>query len=91
MHAKNLSEYGILIKKRKDAWIKYLNYPNAFIGCFNTMDDIYENINDYNRSKKKLIILDDFISDIMTNKNFQAIINELLIRSRKLNILLVLA
>ena len=55
------------------------------------MDDIYENINDYNRSKKKLIILDDFISDIMTNKNFQAIINELLIRSRKLNSLLVLA
>ena len=42
-------------------------------------------------AKKKLIILDDFISDIMTNKNFQAIINELLIRSRKLNILLVLA
>ena len=31
------------------------------------MDDIYENINDYNRSQKILIILDDFISDIMTN------------------------
>ena len=50
-----------------------------------------KNINDYNRSKKSLIILDDFISDIMANKKFQAIINELLIRSRKLNILLVLA
>ena len=41
LHGKNLSEYEILIKKRKDAWIKHLNDPNAFIGCFNTMDDIY--------------------------------------------------
>ena len=38
--AKDLSEYEILIKKRKDAGIKHLNYPNAFIECFNTMDDI---------------------------------------------------
>ena len=38
--AKDLSEYEILIKKRKDAGIKHLNDPNAFIECFNTMDDI---------------------------------------------------
>ena len=33
-----------------------------------------------------LIVLDDMIADIMTNKEFQAIIKELFIRWRKLNI-----
>ena len=43
----------IQIKNRKDAGIKHLNDPNAFIECSNTMDDVYENINDYNSSKKR--------------------------------------
>ena len=36
------------------------------------MDDIYEKIDDYNptRKRKILIIFDDMIKDIMTNKNF---------------------
>ena len=59
-----------LFEKRKDAGIKHLNDPNAFIECFNTMDGIYENINDYNPSKKILIVFDDIIADIMTNKKF---------------------
>ena len=52
------------------------------------MDDVYENIHDYNSSRKRkvLIIFDDMIADIMTNKKFQAIIKELFIRCRKLNI-----
>ena len=52
------------------------------------MDDVYENIDDYNSSSlsKKLIVFDDMIADIMTNKKFQAIIKELFIRCRKLNI-----
>ena len=52
------------------------------------MDDVYENILDYNSSKKRklLIVFDDMIADIMTNKRFQAIIKELFIRCRKLNI-----
>ena len=55
------------------------------------MDDVYENINDYNlvRKRKKLIFFDDMIADIMTNRRFQAIIKELFIRCRKLNISLV--
>ena len=55
------------------------------------MDDVYENINDYNpiRKRKKLIVFDDMIADIMTNKIFQGIIEELFIRCRKLNISLV--
>ena len=36
-----------------------------------------------------MIVFDDIIADIMTNKKFQAIIKELFIRCRKLNISLV--
>ena len=80
-----------MIKKRENAGIKHLNNPNAFIECSNTMDDFYKNINDYNlsRRRKKLIVFDDIIADIMTNKRFQAIIKELFVRCRKLNISLV--
>ena len=55
------------------------------------MDDVYENIDDYNsrRKRKFLIVFDDMTADIMTNKRFQAIIKELFIRCRKLNISLV--
>ena len=44
----DLSEpkYKYLIKKREEAGIKHLNNPNAFIECSNTMDVVYENIND---------------------------------------------
>ena len=78
----------LLIEKCKVAGIKHLNDPNAFIQCLNTIDDVYENIHDYNSSRKReiLIVFDDMIADIMTNKRFQAIIKELFIRCRKLNI-----
>ena len=93
LYAKDLSKskYEYLIKKRKDAGIKYLNDPNAYIQCFNTMDGVYENINDYNpRIKgKEVIVFDDMIADIMTNKKLKAIIKDLFIRCRKLNISLV--
>ena len=55
------------------------------------MDDIYNNIDNYNPTRKReiLIVFDDMIADVMTNKKFQAIIKELFIRSRKLNTSLV--
>ena len=85
MYARDLSEpkYEYLIKKREDSGIKHVNNPNAFIEYSNTMDDVYENINDYNPiRKKKLIVFDG----IKSNKKFQVIIEELFIRCRKLNI-----
>ena len=93
LYAKDLSEpkYEFLIKKREDVGIKYCNDPNAFIECSNRIDDVYQNIDDYNPSRKIkiLIVFDDMIADIMSNKNFQAIIKELFIRCRKLYISLV--
>ena len=95
MYVRDLSEpkYEYLIKKREEAGIKHLNNPNAFIECSNTMDDVYENINDYNpiRKRKKIIVFDEIIADITDNRKFQAIIKELFVRSRKLNISLFLS
>ena len=93
MYAKDLSEakYEFLIKKREDAGIKHLNDSNAFIECSNTMGDVHENIDEYNSTtrRKILIVFDDMIADIMSNKKFQAVVKELFIRFRKLNISLV--
>ena len=93
LYAKDLSEpkYEFLIKKHKGVGTNHFNYPNAFIECSNTMDDVYENNDDYNpcRKIKILIVFDDMIADIMTNKNFQAIIRKFFIRCRKLNSSLV--
>ena len=78
MYAKDFSEpnYEFLIKKCEDIGIKQLNDPKAFIECSNTMNDVYENIDDYNPTseRKILIVFDDMIAGIMTNKTFQSII-----------------
>ena len=93
MYTKDFSEpkYQFLIKKRENAGIKNLNDVSAITECSNTMDDVYSNTYDYNlkRRRKILIVFDDMIADIMTNKKFQAITKELFIRCRKLNISLV--
>ena len=89
---KDLSDpkYEFSIKEHEDAGIKHLNDLNAFIECSNTMDDVYENIDNFNLNRKRLLVVfDDMIADIMTNKKFQAIIKELFIRCRKVNISLV--
>ena len=93
LYAKDLSEpkYQFLIRKREDAGIKNVNDPSPFIEYSSTIDDFYNNIDDYNpkRKRKILIVFDDMIAGIMTNKRFQATIKELFIRCRKLNISLV--
>ena len=83
LYTGELSEpkYEYLIKKRQDVGIKHINNLNAFTECSNTMDDVYENIDDYDPSRKRkiLIVFDDMIVDIVTNKKFQTIIKELFI------------
>ena len=78
LYAKDLSEpkYEYLIKNRENARLKHVNDSNAFIEYSNTMDDVYKNIDDYNPSRKRkiLVIFDDMIADIMANKKFQSII-----------------
>ena len=92
LYAKDLNEPKciFLINKRENVGIKHCNNPNAFVEYSNTMDNIYKIIDDYNpNGKENLIVFDDMIADIMDNKKFQAIIKELFVRCRKLNIALV--
>ena len=55
------------------------------------MHDIYENIRDYNPNKKRkiLIVFDDMIADMLSNKKLNQIVTELFIRERKLDVSLV--
>ena len=93
MYAKDTDEekYQYLINKREQVGIKNLNDPRTFIEYSNDMNDVLENINSYNknRDKKLLIIFDDMIADIMRSEKFKAIVKELFIRCRKLNISIV--
>ena len=48
------------------------------------MDNIYKNIEEYNPNKKRkiLIVFDDMIADMLSNKTFYPIVTELFIRGR---------
>ena len=93
LYAKDTDEkkYQFLINKREQAGIKNLNDPHAFIEYSNDMDDVLDDINNYNknRDKKVLIIFDGMIADIMRSEKFKAIVKELFMRCRKLNISIV--
>ena len=52
------------------------------------MDDVDENINDYNPNKRIriLIVLENILADIVSNKKFQTVVKELFIKCGKLKI-----
>ena len=56
-----------------------------------TIDDVYKNLDDYNSTKDRrvLIVFDDMIADMESNKKLSPKVTELLLRWRKLNISLV--
>ena len=93
LYAKDIHEpkYEYLINKREQTRIKNLNDPHDFIEYSDGMNDVLDDINDYNkdRDKKVLIVFDDMISDIEYNKNFKRIIKELFYRARKINVSIV--
>ena len=69
----------------------YFNDTKAFIEYSNDMDDVYKNIEEYNPNKKRkiLIVFDDMIADMLSNKKLNPVVTELFIRGRKLNISLI--
>ena len=97
LYAKDLEEpkYQLLnkgefvkINKEEQAGIKTLKYSTAFIEYSNSKDDILDNIEDYNKKRKRkiLIVFYDMVSQVMSDKKAQQILKELFIRCRKLNI-----
>ena len=93
LYAKDIQEpkYEYLINKREEARIKNLNDPQAFVEYSDDMNDVLDDINNYNknRDKKVLIVFDDMIANIGYNKNFKRIIKELFYRARKINVSIV--
>ena len=52
------------------------------------MDDIQKNIEEYNPNKKRkiLIVFNDMIADMLSNKKLNPLVTELFIRGRKFNV-----
>ena len=55
LYARDLSKskYEFLIKKSQYAGTKHFSDLNAFIECSDTMDNVYENINNYTQTGKE--------------------------------------
>ena len=81
----------MLINGREKVETKKLRNSKAFINYSQTIDDVYENLEDYNPTEKRrvLIVFDDMIADIESNKKLSPIVTELILRERKLNISIV--
>ena len=78
----------MLIDKRESSGLNVFKWFKAFIKYSIGINDIYKNIEEYNPSKKRkiLIIFDDMISDMLSNKKKCLVATEIFIRGRKLNI-----
>ena len=72
------AKYQFLINKCKRTGLKHFDNSKGFIEYSNDMEDIYENIEEYNPNKKckTLIIFDDMIDDMLSNKKLNPIITE---------------
>ena len=83
-------KYHLLINGREKAGIENLKTLIAFIDYSQTTDDVYENLEDYNPTKKTrvLTVFDNIIADMESNKKLGPKVSKLL-RGRKLNISLV--
>ena len=60
----------MVINKREVIGLKYLSDSKAFVEYSNDMDDVYNNIKEYDRNKKRkiLIVSADMIFDMLNGK-----------------------
>ena len=63
------SKYQLFIDGKEKVEIKNLENTKAFIDYLETIDDVYENVEDYNPAKKRrvLIVFEDLITDMEAN------------------------
>ena len=64
------AKYQYLINKREKVGLDHFKDPRAFMEYSNDMEDVYENIENYNPGKKRkiLIVFDDMIADMINHK-----------------------
>ena len=69
----------MLINRRRKVRIEILKTSKAFIDYSQTTDDAYENLEVYNSTNKRrmLIVFDDMIADMECNEKLSPIITEL--------------
>ena len=81
----------VSIAYRENIGNEILKNSNGFIDYSETLDDVYESLEQYNWTKKRrvLIVFDDMTADMESNEKLSPIIIELFLRRRKLNISLV--
>ena len=67
-------------------------WSQTFTEYSNDMQDVFKNSEEYNLEPKRkvLIVFDDMIAHIISNKKLNPIVTELFIRGRKLNISIIL-
>ena len=60
------SKYQLLINGREKVGIEILKNPTASIDYSQTIDDVYENLENYNPTNKRRVIIvsDDMIADM---------------------------
>ena len=81
----------MLINKCELPVRKHFNDSRTSIEYSNDIDDIYQNMEGYNRNEKWkiLIIFNNNIADVHSNKKLNPIVTDFFIRGRKLNIILL--
>ena len=64
------SKSQLLIKGREKVGIKFLKNKKTFIDHSQSIDDVHENLGDYNPAmkRKRLIIFDNMIADMESKK-----------------------
>ena len=74
------AKYKFLRNKRESVGLKCFNDLKAFIEYSNDMQDVYENIDEYNIDKERKILIgfDDMIADMINNKKLNSIVTCLL-------------
>ena len=82
------STYQLLINWWEKVGTKKLKNPKAFIVYSQAIDDVYENLGDYNPRKKRRVVtvFDDIIADIESNKKSNPIVSEIVFKRKNLNI-----
>ena len=83
-------KYQYLINKGEKVGLNHFNDLKAFMEYSNDMQDVYKNIEDYNPTKKrKILVFDDMIAGMINNNKLNPVVTELFITGRKLNISIV--
>ena len=75
------AKYQLLINKRESTSLNNLNDSNVFTEYSYYMNDINKNIEEYNPNKKReiLIVFDNMIADMLSNRKLYPIVTELFI------------